>query len=630
MHYAEGHFKYLYVKGSTFYLGDVDFTESGGIATIGNSYGNGVRIFANATKVFDATYTSQTLGVAADDRIEVNQSSNYIRAYSDAYTFYDLSENSVCLSMSQTNVNLRAQGTTEALITSDGLTLKTGASVNEFSIDGTLGGNSDDAVPTEKAVKTYVDTVSGSLQTDIIWEIVDTPTTQIRPKVEHLSKAIYTEGNVTIGGDLTVTGTLFYADVETVQVQDNIMHINYGESGAGVTAGEAGMQVDRGSETDYFFIFDEGTDTFRVGVSGTQNDFNTAELQPVATREDVPIDHRVGWWDAPNYTFRTHGDTYITVNSGTDTIVLAASDTTEMTVNTDGMSLKSGASVNEIVTSMSSAATDDQLATAQAIYEYVNTVSGAMVHNELEGLQGGGGGNYYHLDETDYTVLSAITSTDVSQWDTAYSHSQITTGNPHSIDYADVGAIEDAADTVKDTHIDWGSGAGQVDLDDVPDGTSYERVAASQLESGIYIDATTAVKGIASFDDGDFTVTSGAVSIKTDGVDEDQINIANAPEDGYYLKYTAASGMVWTDVSVEGVLESDYAMENESGNCDGGTTDFTIDNAPVDNSLQVYLNGLLQEKGVDYTHNSGTTTVSFAVAPLLNDILIIHYVKASS
>ena len=46
----------------------------------------------------------------------------------------------------------------ESTIDGDGLTLKTGSSVNEFSIDGTLAGDSDDAVPTEKATKTYVDT----------------------------------------------------------------------------------------------------------------------------------------------------------------------------------------------------------------------------------------------------------------------------------------------------------------------------------------------------------------------------------------------------------------------------------------------------------------------------------------
>ena len=33
-----------------------------------------------------------------------------------------------------------------------------GNAVNEFSVDGTLSGNSDLAVPTEKAVKSYVDT----------------------------------------------------------------------------------------------------------------------------------------------------------------------------------------------------------------------------------------------------------------------------------------------------------------------------------------------------------------------------------------------------------------------------------------------------------------------------------------
>ena len=39
--------------------------------------------------------------------------------------------------------------------------LSNGTGINEFSIDGTLADDSDDAVPTEKAVKTYVDAQSG-------------------------------------------------------------------------------------------------------------------------------------------------------------------------------------------------------------------------------------------------------------------------------------------------------------------------------------------------------------------------------------------------------------------------------------------------------------------------------------
>ena len=47
-----------------------------------------------------------------------------------------------------------------------------GATINEFSTDGTLAGNSDTAVPTEQAVKTYVDTNSFSTGKAIAMSIV--------------------------------------------------------------------------------------------------------------------------------------------------------------------------------------------------------------------------------------------------------------------------------------------------------------------------------------------------------------------------------------------------------------------------------------------------------------------------
>ena len=47
------------------------------------------------------------------------------------------------------------------------LSLPTGSTINEFSTDTTLGGNSDLAVPTEKAIKTYVDSSISSITNKI-------------------------------------------------------------------------------------------------------------------------------------------------------------------------------------------------------------------------------------------------------------------------------------------------------------------------------------------------------------------------------------------------------------------------------------------------------------------------------
>ena len=52
--------------------------------------------------------------------------------------------------------------------------LKNGGGVSEFSTDGTLAGNSDTAIPTEKAVKTYVDNNSTALKSTVPQSITTT------------------------------------------------------------------------------------------------------------------------------------------------------------------------------------------------------------------------------------------------------------------------------------------------------------------------------------------------------------------------------------------------------------------------------------------------------------------------
>jgi hypothetical protein len=85
-------------------------------------------------------------------------------------------------------------------------------------------------------------------------------------------------GNLTIGGNLTVNGTQTSVNSTIVNVKDNIIVVNSGEIGSGVTLGKAGIQVDRGDMSDFALLFDELDDFFKVGqIGGT--------FETIATRE---------------------------------------------------------------------------------------------------------------------------------------------------------------------------------------------------------------------------------------------------------------------------------------------------------------------------------------------------------
>ena len=70
--------------------------------------------------------------------------------------------------------------------------------------------------------------------------------------------------------DLTVTGTQTSLNTVNSTIKDNIIVINSGESGVGITFDSGGFVIDRGSEEDAFFLFDETLS----GDSGYTGGFN--------------------------------------------------------------------------------------------------------------------------------------------------------------------------------------------------------------------------------------------------------------------------------------------------------------------------------------------------------------------
>ena len=76
--------------------------------------------------------------------------------------------------------------------------------------------------------------------------------------------------NLTIKEDIVFGGDAFIIDTEVVKVTNNILTLNSGEQGEGVTKGISGLEIDRGKLPNYFIIFDESDDRFKCGTEGNQ------------------------------------------------------------------------------------------------------------------------------------------------------------------------------------------------------------------------------------------------------------------------------------------------------------------------------------------------------------------------
>jgi hypothetical protein len=97
-------------------------------------------------------------------------------------------------------------------------------------------------------------------------------------------------GQVVVTGNLIVKGNTTIGDVTNVavvdmNVEDNIITLNSGESGTGVSLNYAGIEIDRGQVDKAALVFDESTNTwlFATGQNGTYNfnDNNNIKLSTI-------------------------------------------------------------------------------------------------------------------------------------------------------------------------------------------------------------------------------------------------------------------------------------------------------------------------------------------------------------
>jgi len=80
-------------------------------------------------------------------------------------------------------------------------------------------------------------------------------------------------GDVKITGNLTVVGETLIVQTTDLAVEDNIITLNKGEEGSGVTKILSGIEIDRGLLANTSFIYDESTQSWQIAEGSTELGF---------------------------------------------------------------------------------------------------------------------------------------------------------------------------------------------------------------------------------------------------------------------------------------------------------------------------------------------------------------------
>ena len=277
--------------------------------------------------------------------------------------------------------------------------------------------------------------------------------------------------DVTIAGNLTVSGTTTTLATTNTTIDDQFIELGNGRTGS--ATGDAGLVIERGSDANAFIGYDESADVFTVGT-GTFTGASSGNL--TITRGEL-----VANIDGSNSTLTNIPNSALT-NSA-------------ITINGASVSLGGSTSIDTSLTLSADSGTNDSFTTGGTLTFEGGSGIGTTVSDDKISIAVSSGGI------TNAMLAGSIANDKIS-------NSFITIGDESSNEY------------------------------DVQLGTSLSIIGGEGVDTTITgnlltlsgEDATTSNKGIASFSSDDFSVSSGAVTVKAGGVTNTQLagSIANA------------------------------------------------------------------------------------------------------
>jgi len=130
-------------------------------------------------------------------------------------------------------------------------------------------------------------------------------------------------GITTVTGNLVVLGSTTQVNSSDLNLKDNIITLNDGESGTGITLNQSGIQINRGSYSDAKIVFDE-TITWADPISATTITGGFTLVNASGTLQGLRI----------NSVSTGGGDLYL-INSGTGVISVTGTNNYETQITDD-------------------------------------------------------------------------------------------------------------------------------------------------------------------------------------------------------------------------------------------------------------------------------------------------------
>lgn len=287
-----------------------------------------------------------------------------------------------------------------------------------------LSGSTDDRLDTLEALSHEQNTDTGTTSKTFI---IDSGNTGAMLKAEGGGLSTRTKGdagyanftvqNLVIKGDVTQEGDTFITQAERVEVHDNMILINEGETGAGVTAGFAGIEVDRGTEQNFMFGFNESDGMFKIGKEG--NMFDVALRQPVGEMTDGMF----ASWDAATKTFKTTN--VIPYNKSLDFKYGPEIYDVALKMKLGGVGLELSMSDSDDILSLTPGVTSDEVKCS-----LISTNTNGIIFGDYSGSS-----NYFILDIEKFSFINTVLDKNVimggkNAYFSYYSHRM---GSPNTI-----------------------------------------------------------------------------------------------------------------------------------------------------------------------------------------------------